>query len=414
MRLTALCLLLICAISASLCQIATSPYNDVPQFMQDSSNCDLDLAWYDIITGWNYSDTHYAGSEVPDTVITLNDSILIRQLYAIPSLVPLTYNEHVRTAIGVYVNNRRRLLSRVLTLGNFYFPIFEQKLAAYHLPLELRHLPIIESGLNGSAVSRAGAAGLWQFMVLTGRAYGLEINSLVDERCDVHKATDAACRFLRDLYSIYGDWQLAIAAYNCGPGNVNKAIARSGGKRSFWEIYDYLPHETRSYLPLFIAATYAVNYANTHHIEPADYTNLLPADTVMTTERMHLQQVATALNIDIERLRQLNPQYRHDIVPGGKPYPICLPVEKQSDFITLADSITRLNSDSLIAAQLNLAKTNPESLGSPGGITYYKVKKGNTLGYIAKKYHCTVKQLQKWNHLKSTNLQIGQTLKIMK
>ncbi len=375
----------------------------------DSSDCDLDLAWYDLLTDWHSKDIT-DNNAVSDIII--NDSLIIARLNAIPSIIPLNYNEHVRNAVNVYVNHRRGLLSRVLTSGKHYFPIFEQRLAAYHLPLELRHLPIIESGLNGKAVSPAGAAGLWQFMVLTGRAYGLEINSLVDERCDTYKATDAACRFLRDLYAIYGDWHLAIAAYNCGPGNVNKAIARSGGKRSFWEIYDYLPRETRSYLPLFIAATYATTYAESHNITPAIADETVLSDTVMTSDRIHFQQIATALNIDIETLRQLNPQYRHDIIPGGKQYPVCLPLDRQSDFIILADSIAQLGRDSLIAQQIALSQKQADNGGT--GVVRYKVKKGDTLGAIAKRYHCTVKQLQKWNHMKSTNLQIGQTLKIMK
>lgn len=375
--------------------------------------CDLDLAWYDLITRWQEgSATNIATCEYSPT--DLSDSVLIRRLYTIPSYISLPYNSHVRNAIEVYVNHRRGLLSRVMSAAGYYFPIFEQKLSAYNLPLELRYLPVIESGLNSTALSRVGAAGLWQFMVLTGRSYGLEINSLVDERCDPYKATDAACRFLRDLFSIYGDWHLAIAAYNCGPGNVNKAIARSGGKRTFWDIYDFLPRETRSYLPLFIAATYSLNYADEYGIKPALQHEQIKADTVITSERIHFLQISTALNIGIETIRQLNPQYRRDIIPGGKPYPVCLPVERLSDFIALSDSITKLSSDSLIAQQTKLSIEGGNNYHGAGQrTTHYKVKKGDTLGYIAKKFHCTVKQLQKWNNLKTTNLRIGQSLRIM-
>jgi membrane-bound lytic murein transglycosylase D len=261
-----------------------------------------------------------------------------------------------------------------------------------------------------------GAAGLWQFMPSTGKIYGLEVNSLVDERMDPLRSTEAACRFLKSLYSIFNDWNLAIAAYNCGPGNVNKAINRAGGKRDFWSIYPFLPNETRAYLPLFIAAAYAMNYADVHGICPANLQITMKTDTIVTRERLHLQQVADNLGVALQELRRLNPQYARDILPGGKDYALCLPIEKAGLYIEQQDTILAYKAKELIhnrRDEINLLQHTSVLGGySVNGVTYYKIKEGDTLGGIAKKFRVSVKQLKEWNGLKSDNIRAGKTLKI--
>ena len=344
------------------------------------------------------------------------DSVYIARLSALPYVMEMPYNDKVRSFIDLYVVRRRQQLSRLLGLSEYYFPIFEEALNRYGLPLELKNLPIIESALNPTIISRAGAAGLWQFMVATGRMYGLEINSLIDERCDPIKSTDAACRYLKDLYAIYGDWHLVIAAYNCGPGNVNKAIRRAGGKRDYWAIYPYLPRETRGYVPIFIGANYATNYYCEHNVCPQDIDMPLLIDTIHTNKRMHLQQVAHVLDIPIELLRNLNPQYRRDILPGGKYYTLCLPVQYAELFIVKENEVLAYKADELInnrRAEIDLAQKSSHTYGS-GNVIYYKVRSGNTLGGIAQKYRVSVSQLKRWNNLKGTTIRIGQTLRIYK
>ena len=282
----------------------------------------------------------------------------------------------------------------------------------------MKYLCCIESGMNPKSVSSVGAAGLWQFMPATGKLYGLEINSLVDERKDPIRATDAACRFLSNLYKIYGDWNLVIAAYNCGGGNVNKAIRRAGGKRDFWSIYPFLPRETRNYVPIFIAANYAMNYGHEHGICKAPIEKTMLTDTICISQRMHLQQVSEKLEISMDELRRLNPQYSRDILPGGKDYTLCLPTEKIGLFIEQQDSIIAHKADSLIhnrRAEIDLAKvTSINGAYRVNGVTYYTIKNGDTLGGIAKRFHCSVKQLKKWNGLKSDIIRAGKKLKICK
>ena len=305
-----------------------------------------------------------------------------------------------------------------MRMSEYYFPIVEEALGRYQLPYELKYVPIIESALNPMARSRVGAAGLWQFMPATGKLYGLEINSLVDERMDPIRSTEAACRFLKSLYSVYHDWNLVIAAYNCGGGNVNKAIHRAGGKRDFWSIYPYLPRETRNYLPIFIAANYAMTYGEEHGICKARIERTMLTDTIRTNHRLHLQQVGEKLKIDMEELRRLNPQYSQDILPGGNEYTLCLPSEKAGQFIDMQDSIYAYKVDSLInnrRAEIDMAKvTSITGAYRVNGVTYYTIKRGDTLGGIAKKFHCSVKQIKQWNGLSSDNIRDGKKLKICK
>ena len=352
-----------------------------------------------------------------DTLIgDLPDSVYKARLQALPFVIEVPYNEVVRRYIQRYVKHSPRQLASLQRKAEYYFPLFEDILGKHNLPYELCYLAVVESALNPQAHSHMGAAGLWQFMPSTGKIYGLEVNSLVDERMDPLRSTEAACRFLKSLYGIFNDWNLAIAAYNCGPGNVNKAIHRAGGKRDFWSIYPFLPSETRAYLPLFIAAAYAMNYADVHGICPADLQITMKTDTIVTYERQHLQQVADNLNIPLSELRRLNPQYARDILPGGKAYALCLPIEKAGSYIDQQDSIIAYRAKELIHNRRDeielLQRTSVQGGYSVNGVTYYKIKEGDTLGGIAKKFHVSVKQLKAWNGLKSDIIRAGKTLKI--
>ena len=352
-----------------------------------------------------------------DTLITeLPDSIYKQRLQALPFVIEVPYNEVVRRYILRYVKHSPRQLAALQRKAEYYFPIFEDILAKHDLPYELCYMPVIESALNPQARSHMGATGLWQFMPATGKKYGLEINSLVDERMDPIRSTEAACLFLKNLYTIFQDWNLVIAAYNCGPCNVNKAIHRAGGKRDFWSIYPYLPSETRGYLPIFIAASYAMNYAEAHGICPATPLTTMASDTIVTTQRQHLKQIADNIDIPLAELRRLNPQYPRDIIPGGKAYAICLPIEKAGLYIDKQDTILAYQAKELIHNRRDeielLHRTSVNGGYSINGVTYYKIKEGDTLGGIAKKFRVSVKQLKAWNGLKSDMIRAGKTLKI--
>ena len=341
------------------------------------------------------------------------DTLYKQRLKDMVSPVHLPYNYIVRNYINQYFSGRWSPLRNVLAMSKYYFPIIEEELHAAGLPMELRFLPVIESNLSSRATSRMGAVGLWQFMPATGKNLGLEINSLVDERCDVLKSTRAACSFLKYLYNAYGDWALAIAAYNCGPGNVNKAITRAGAEgKTYWDIYDFLPRETRGYVPKYIAAAYAYTYHEAHNITPAPTPECVATDTIMIHRVMHLGQVASTLNIPIETLRDLNPQYKLDIIPATKKsYSLRLPTRYVSEFIENEKEIH--SKDSLYLKEYinpaNLEKKRAEGVGY-----IYTVRQGDNLGLIAKRNRCTVKELMKWNKLNSTVIRPGQKLRIEK
>lgn len=352
----------------------------------------------------------------PDTA-TLADTIYKNRLQALPCIIELPYNPVAKRYIQRYIKYGPQHTARIMREAEYYFPIFEEALNRHQLPFELKYVPVIESALRPAARSKAGAVGLWQFMPTTAKRYGLEVNSLVDERMDVYKSTEAACVFLQALYNIFTDWNLAIAAYNCGPGNVRKAIQYAGGKRDFWSIYPYLPHETRMYVPLFIASNYVFNYAGEHGIcADTIHTNRMLTDTIVIKDRMHLKQVAEVLDIPIEDLRYLNPQYTRDILPGNKEYRLCLPVEQTTTFISQHDSILAYNAKQLIydrRSEIDMAqKTSIAGGYMVNGKMFYKIKQGDTLGGIAKKFHVTVSQLQKWNGLTSTNIYAGKNLRV--
>ena len=340
------------------------------------------------------------------------DSVYVRRLRDLVSPVQLPYNYIVKGYIDRYTNVRSGTISRILGMSQYYFPLIEEELIKAGLPVELRALPIIESALSPTAVSPMGAAGLWQFMPATGKVYGLEVNSLVDERCDPVLSTRAACRYLKDLYTLYKDWTLAIAAYNCGPGNVNKALARAGdGSRTFWDIYDFLPRETRGYVPAFIGASYAYAYHKLHGIEFTEPPLPLATDTIRVDRLLHLGQVSSTIDIPMETLRQLNPQYKLDIVPATtKTYSLVLPQRYVCRYIQQQDSIFAKDSAYLkeYMNPANLEKKRQQRSG-----TIYTVKKGDTLGAIARKYRVTTAQLMRWNGIKNANkLRLGQKIRI--
>ncbi len=340
------------------------------------------------------------------------DALYRQRLYDLASPIPLAYNRQVRDRITNYVERWPSTTARIVGLSKLYFPLIEEELLRAGLPIELRALPIIESALKTGAVSRAAAVGLWQFIASTGKSYGLEINSLVDERRDPIRSTQAACRFLRDLYRIYGDWTLVIAAYNCGPGNVNKALARSGGK-TFWQIYDYLPTETRGYVPAFIAATYAFNYHRQHGIEPTPTPIPLALDTVRVNKLLHFGQIASTIDVKIETLRELNPQYRLDIIPATtRPYTLVLPQRNVAQYIAHEAEIMAKDSTYL---KEYLNPTNLDKKRQEQSVIIYRIKRGDTLGAIARRHGVTVKQLMRWNGIKNAaRIREGQRIRIEK
>ena len=345
---------------------------------------------------------------------SISDSVYIDRLSRIPSIIEMPFNDIVKKHIEAYTTRLRNKVSFILAAANFYMPLFEEALDTYDLPLELKYLPIIESALNPTALSRQRASGLWQFMLRTGKIYGLENNSLVDERRDPIKSTWAAARYLKDLYNIYKDWNLVLAAYNCGPGNVNKAIRRAGGTTDYWEIYPFLPKETRGYVPGFIAANYVMHYYCEHGICPLETQLPATSDTIHIHKDLNLNQVAGVCNIDIEQLRSLNPQYKKDIVPGNsKPYVLRLPNNTANQFIELQDSIYAYKANQYLGKRKTVAvKETVTGKGNSKNATYHKIRRGDTLGGIAARYRTTVSQLRKLNNIKGNNITAGKTIRI--
>lgn len=379
---------------------------------------DFDSTLDNLLQSWILQRSDSSECDSEQIPLNISDSVYMLRLSKMPCVMEMPYNSYVKSFIELYTVRKRQQMEHMLGMSDYYFPIFERILGANNLPLELKILPIIESALNATAISRMGASGLWQFMIATGRMYGLEINSLVDERLDPLKSTRAAALFLKDLYSIYGDWHLVIAAYNCGPGNVNKAIRRAGGKRDYWAIYPYLPSETRGYVPIFIAANYAMTYAPNHNICKAKVTMPVITDTIMVNERIHLEQISEVLDLSIEQVRLLNPQYRKDIIPGNiKPYSLCLPLSYANSFISNYKEIVSFKSDSLInnrRSEIEIIQRTAASPGNYGKVTYHKVQRGQTLGQIAARHGVSLAKIKKWNNLHSSKIKIGQRLKIIK
>ena len=358
------------------------------------------------------------------------DSVYIMRLRALPTIIEMPFNQPVKKALDFYLMRRRALVERMVGVGfNYYFPIFENALQKYELPSELKYLACIESALRQNAYSPARAAGLWQFIPATGIMQGLEVNSYIDERYDLYKSTDAACKFLKKLYNKFDDWHLAIAAYNCGPGNIDKAIARSGGHRTFWEIYNYLPQETRAYVPFFIAATYVMTYHCEHGLCGSVTDIPVECDTVMVNRMVHFEQIAHCLNLPMEVVESLNPQYIRDIVPGSpeKPHSITLPADKSISFLEHQDSIFAYKAETLLPRNGRITEVSTRGRhneyvrqgGNRGSSTstassgrIYTVRKGESLGSIARKHHTTSAKIKKLNKLRSDRIHPGQKLRL--
>lgn len=386
-----------------------------------------------------------ADCNLPNVNKTYEPDVYKDRLRRLPTIMEMPYNNVVQKFIDRYSNELRNAVGIMLGASNFYMPIFEQALETYNLPLELKYLPVIESGLNPKAVSRVGATGLWQFMLATAKNYGLEINSLLDERCDPIKSSYAAANYLSDLYRIFGDWNLVIAAYNCGPDKLTQAIHRAGGTKDYWKIYPYLPRETRGYVPAFIAANYIMNYYCEHNICPM--TTDLPAktDTILVNRDVHFKQIAQVLNMDEELVRSLNPQYRKDIVIGyTKPSTLRLPVDKINSFIDQEDSVYAYNADVLLTkrSEVEVAQGAPNySIGRTSTSSSRKsysrskskrssrkssrssrrrrssnksvtVRGGDTLSEIAARNNTTVKKLKKLNGLKGNSIRKGKKIRV--
>ena len=342
---------------------------------------------------------------------SVTDKEYLQRLADMNSFITLPFNETVRNYIILYSEKMPTKMSSMLALSQYYFPIFEEIFDRYGLPKELKYMAVIESAFNPVAVSRAGAKGMWQFMYNTAKMYGLTINSFVDERLDPVKSADAAARYMRDAYRIFGDWNLAISSYNCGSGNVNKAMRRSGS-REFWPVYNYLPRETRGYVPAFVGAMYAFTYYREHGLVPETDSMPVQVDTFHIRRMLHFQQVSALTGVSVEMLKKLNPQYVHDIVPGTakEEYVLRLPYQYTSKFIENEDSVYAYNAKEYFspATLQNIAVSGSASSQRIA----YKVKSGDYLGRIASRYHVAVKQIMEWNHLRNTNLRVGQVLYI--
>lgn len=404
----------------------------------------------------NYTATDDRYKTLGDTEVS--DEVIIERLKKLPTVIDMPFNQIVRSYIERYTKYGRAQVAALLGLSHYYMPIFEQALEAQGLPLELKYLPVIESALDPNAVSRHGATGLWQFMLGAAKGLGLEVNSLVDERRDPYLSSETAAAFLKDLYSTYGDWSLAIAAYNCGPGTVNKAIRRAGGdpsEQDFWSIYSYLPSETRGYVPMFIAANYVMTYYKDHNISPVVITKPLVTDTVCVNQRLHFNQISKVLDIPVEELRILNPQFRADLIPGSQdsPYYLILPSQQIHAYIMSEKDIMAYDAEKYarritaspgdvqddFVAQVEESADDEESargveeikrqtavqqtqaavsvpaspaVSSSGGNIVHKVVAGESLASIAAKYNVSPADIKTWNNLRRNAVRTGQQLRI--
>ena len=366
--------------------------------------------------------THHAIKSVDTNaadILGVSEAVIAQRLATLDQRSPmdLRFTPDVKNSIQFYLGRRKEFLGRVIGRSSYYFPIFEAALDRYNMPMELKYLPIIESAMNPSATSPVGAKGLWQFMYATGKLQGLEISSYVDERMDPYKSTDAACRYLKKIYDIFGSWELALAAYNAGPGNVSKAIRYSGGRTTYWEIRPYLPKETRNYVPAFIGAVYAMNYAGLHGVRAElPPTTFFDVDTVNATAAVGLYDVAAVLSIDSTLITVLNPQYKLHHVPGptkeGKVYSFVIPKAAMPAYVAFSDTLYATTAHRL--AKAPLPPPTQVASGSSGSSSskYHTVRSGDTLGAIAKKYGVRVSDIQRWNGMRGTTIRIGQKLKV--
>lgn len=391
---------------------------DVEIALPDAMNAELDS----LLQEWNNKSYLIPEGDCTGNGVNpeFDKETYIHRLQRLPNVIEMPYNEVVRKFIDQYTGRLRRTVSIILGASNFYIPIFEEALEAYQLPLELKYLPVIESAMNPTAVSRAGAVGLWQFMITTGKQYGLEVTSLIDERRDPIKSSYAAAHYLKDLYDIFGDWTLVIASYNCGPNNVRKAISRAGGVKDYWQIYPYLPAETRGYVPAFIAANYVMNYYCDHNICPAGTNLPASTDTVTVSRNLHFDQLVGCCNVKDEEVRALNPQYRTALIPGDSHNcTLRLPTVAMSAFVAAGDSVYAWRATELLTSRREVeisqsvasSRRGRGGRGSSGG-TRVTVRRGDTLGAIARRNHTTVAKLRSLNGIRGNNIRAGQKLRI--
>ena len=396
---------------------------------QQDSNEDLNLPegmlenTDSLIAAWNMSKFYQIDtlSQLADINPYFENAVYMDRLKRIPTVMDMTYNDIVQKYINQYTGRLRHSVSYMLGAYNFYVPIFEDALMLHQIPLELKYLPVIESAFNPRARSRVGATGLWQFMPATGKRYGLEINSLVDERCDPIKASYAAAKYLKDLYDIFNDWTLVIAAYNCGPNNIVKAIHRAGGEHDYWKIYPYLPRETRGYVPAFIAANYVMNYYTDHNILPMHVSMSTNTDTIIVNKDVKMEKIANLCNIDINELRALNPQYSTSLIPGYKMQcTLRMPQKNILAFIDLQDSIYKdtkddiaVKAESNISISDNKTKKIRSSRSSRRSRTRtVTVRSGQTLSEIAERNNTTVAKLRRLNGIKGSNIRAGKKIRV--
>lgn len=377
-----------------------------------------------MFNSWYIQNTFNLDSVEPElaeaSIVSIPDSVYIQRLQSIESFVDLSYNQTVKNFIELYTQRKRGLTEFILGMSAYYFPMIEELLDKYNLPMELKYLPIIESAFNPAARSSAGAVGLWQFMYGTGKMYKLEIGTFVDERRDPVKSTEAAVKYLSDLYRIYKDWHLVIAAYNCGPGNVNKAIRRSGGTHNYWTIYYKLPRETRGYVPAFIAAAYVMNHYQSHQLTPRFPDFSIVTDTIKIHDYLHFKQVSEILEIPVEELQALNPQYRMDIIPGkaDKPYTLRIPMEYVGKFIDYEENIFAHNREQIFPNnEILVPKKQTGNSFHPSEIQgkekiFYTVKSGDNPGFIADWFRVRLNDLRYWNQINKNMIRVGQKLAI--
>jgi membrane-bound lytic murein transglycosylase D len=353
---------------------------------------------------------------VDDIVLSsdIPDELIIERLNKMNSFIKIPYNPVIRNYIINYVQKMPTRIGNIMGLARYWMPQFEDIFMEYDLPQELKALAVVESALNTRAVSRAKAKGMWQFIASTARHYNLEMTSYVDERFDPIKSCRAAAQYLRDAYDIFGDWSLAIASYNCGSGNVNKAIRRSGGGKDFWEVYNYLPRETRGYVPAFVAALYVLNYYPEHNIVPTQIGLPAHVDTFMVNRNLHFGQISENIGVSMEELRDMNPQYLYDIIPGDThQYQLILPYNYTLAFVDKENEIYGYK-DSLYFNPVKMKQIQGGTVASTssGSYTTYRVKSGDTLGAIARRYGTTVNNIKSWNGLRSNTIKVGQRLRI--
>ncbi len=390
-------------------------------FIRHEKVAKIDNLWIKELTTPELSEEMYNDIENLDLEQPVNFEISIEllktrlELLNEKSVFNIEYNSALENTIKSYLKNRKKSYERLMALSEYYFPLFEEKLAKYNIPLELKYLAIVESALNPRAVSRMGAGGLWQFMLPTGRAFNLNVDSYVDERYDPIKATEAACQYLSSLYNMYGDWDLALAAYNAGPGNVNKAIRRSGGMKNYWNIRKNLPRETQGYVPAFFATMYVFEYHKEYNIVPKRATvKRIETDTIHLKRKISFEQISDLVDISVDEIRFMNPSYKLDIIPysSEKPNYVRLPIDRVGLFVSNEDKIyAYIDSESSKGEKVIPFKE--EALASRSGTRYHTIKKGENLGVIARKYGVSVNNLKKWNNIAGTNIQAGKKLKIM-